>query len=104
MAPEEFTVKTEEYPLARQLFLYTPVARPRQLAGELLEYALSPDVQKIAADTGFINLGIGLSSESYAGDRIAGALASDIRAVDPVAQSTAPIRSPHKAHIFLYYH
>ena len=92
LGAEEFTVKTEEYPLSRRLFLYTPLEQRRQIAGDMLEYALSPNVQKIVADNGFINLEIEISGEGYAPDRLASALAITQPGIDPGSQSNALYR------------
>ena len=53
--PTEFNVKTEEYPLARRLFLYTTGASLAPSAQGLLEFALSDAAQGQIADLGFVN-------------------------------------------------
>lgn len=55
VTPSRFTVKTEEYPLARRLYMYTPGVPSEPLADELLQYALSDDAQKVVNDAGFID-------------------------------------------------
>ncbi|MBX2853829.1 MAG: substrate-binding domain-containing protein [Rhodobacteraceae bacterium] len=53
--PSLFSMKTEEYPLARRLFLYTP-GQPREpLARDLLEYSLSDDAQLVVRQSDLIN-------------------------------------------------
>jgi phosphate transport system substrate-binding protein len=55
-SPNSFTVKTEEYPLARRLFLYTPKHSPS--IDSLVRFALSDKAQKIATEKEFIDLTI----------------------------------------------
>jgi phosphate transport system substrate-binding protein len=53
--PSIFSMKTEEYPLSRRLYLYTQ-GEPRQpLARSLLAYALSPAAQPIVKRNDFID-------------------------------------------------
>jgi phosphate transport system substrate-binding protein len=53
--PSVFSMKTEEYPLSRRLFLYTS-GEPRQpLARNLLAFALSPQAQPIIKQNDFID-------------------------------------------------
>jgi phosphate transport system substrate-binding protein len=50
-----FGIKTEEYPLARRLYLYTSGApQPAQVA-KLLEYTRSEEAQRVIADAGFVD-------------------------------------------------
>ena len=80
--PNEFNVKTEEYPLSRRLFLYTTgQPLPRQ-AKELLDFALSDDAQVDIADIGFVNQSIASVSLNEQGRRIAEAF---IQPRDPEA-------------------
>lgn len=55
--PTAFTVKTEEYPLSRRLFLYTPGSHPPEV-DNFLVYARSDAGQRVVAQTGFVDLGI----------------------------------------------
>lgn len=68
-APESFSVKTEEYPLARRLFFYVPEARKTASVNEFVSYALSADAQPIVASVGFIGLDIEKSTERYVLER-----------------------------------
>jgi len=61
-SPDEFSVKTEEYPLARRLFLYTIPGSATASAQSLLDYSLSDAAQRIISDTGFVNQDIQLKS------------------------------------------
>lgn len=71
--PSEFNVKTEEYPLARRLFLYTTGAPLPPSAKGILEYALSDDAQDLIADLGFVDQSISSVSLNRQGRRIADA-------------------------------
>jgi len=56
--PDVFGVKTEEYPLSRRLFLYTPSLgsfAPQSVAAGFIEYALSLKAQPVIRDAGFID-------------------------------------------------
>jgi phosphate transport system substrate-binding protein len=53
--PSVFTVKTEEYPLTRRLFLYTANRPVHPLAKGFLDFALSRDAQPIIADAQFVD-------------------------------------------------
>ncbi len=55
LLPNKLTVATEDYALARRLFMYTPGASDNQYATEFIEFALHDAGQKIVADTGFIS-------------------------------------------------
>jgi len=64
--PTITTIKSEDYPLARRLFLYT-ARRRTALAAELVDYALSDEAQPVIENAHFINLSI--SAEAAADDR-----------------------------------
>lgn len=53
-----FDVKTEEYPLARRLYLYTTNRPIPEHAEGLLDYALSKEASKHVNDVGFIDLSV----------------------------------------------
>ena len=72
-SPEVFSVKTEEYPLARRLFLYaTDALSP--MGAKLLEYALSDKSQATISEAGFVNQQIELQSFDQQTSRLAPAL------------------------------
>ncbi len=71
--PDVFSVKTEEYPLSRRLFLYTSAAVPN-LGGRLLEYALSDKAQEVVSEAGFVDQRIDQQSFSQQTGRLAPAL------------------------------
>lgn len=53
--PTQFNVKTEEYPLARRLFLYTTSKATSLRAKSLLDYSLSDAAQPTITANGFID-------------------------------------------------
>jgi phosphate transport system substrate-binding protein len=71
--PEVFSVKTEEYPLSRRLFLYTTASVP-MLGRRILDYALSDDAQDAIAEAGFVNQRIDLQGFDQQTNRLAPAL------------------------------
>lgn len=56
-AATPFSVKTEEYPLSRRLFLYT-AGQHAALVSDFLSYTGGAPAQALVAQTGFIDLGI----------------------------------------------
>ena len=56
--PSRYTIKSEEYPLARRLYLYTIGSPSQPVANGLLQYALSDDAQRIVSDAGFYDLSV----------------------------------------------
>ncbi|MGA8171005.1 MAG: phosphate ABC transporter substrate-binding/OmpA family protein [Methylocystis sp.] len=57
-SPSPFSIKSEEYPLSRRLYLYT-VGQPNDpVARDVLKFALSDDAQPIIADAEFYNLAV----------------------------------------------
>jgi len=55
IVPDTFTVATEDYALARRLFLYLPLSPKNPTAKHFIEFALSYAGQKVVAKTGFIS-------------------------------------------------
>ena len=56
--PTPFTVATEDYPLARRLFLYIPATPDNPLSRPFVEFALGTQGQQIAREIGFVELTI----------------------------------------------
>ncbi len=54
ISPDRFTVATEDYVLARRLFMYLP-QQSEPLARSLVEFALSLQGQQVVAETGFVS-------------------------------------------------
>lgn len=77
--PDIFGVKTEEYPLARRLYLYTTGKPLSSHAQGLLNYALSDEAQPVIADTGFIDQSVMNKPFKEQGQRTANTIkASDV--------------------------
>jgi phosphate transport system substrate-binding protein len=53
--PSPMTVSTEDYPLARRLYMYVPLGAPI-VARDLVDFALSEDGQKVVQSAGFVDL------------------------------------------------
>ena len=53
--PSTFAMKTEEYPLARRLYLYTAGTPTKPFAKGLLDFALSPAAQPIVRENDFVD-------------------------------------------------
>lgn len=55
LMPLAFNVGTEDYVLARRLFLYVPTVKPHPIATEFAEYAVSAAAQPVVTAAGFIS-------------------------------------------------
>lgn len=53
--PDRFTVATEDYALARRLFLYLPEQTKSIVAREFIAFALGQAGQQVVAETGFVS-------------------------------------------------
>lgn len=72
--PTYFSAKTEEFPLSRRLYFYTK-GRPASVLGrELLDHALSPEIQTVLKAANFVDQEPELLSFKEQGARIAYAL------------------------------
>lgn len=58
--PTHFTVGTEDYPLSRRLFFYTPQINPNIEAQEFVRFVISDRGQSIVEDVGFVSQNIKL--------------------------------------------
>lgn len=56
--PNFFTVATEDYPLARRLYLYLPQKLSNDLSRDFVEFCLGQDGQVVVNSSGFIDMGI----------------------------------------------
>ena len=88
-APSPFLVRTEEYPLARRLLLYSPTVKP-PLTANFLRWAQSDAAQPIVDQAGFVSLTPELGSPDDRTARLAhlgfGVAAPDRVAADAVAR------------------
>jgi phosphate transport system substrate-binding protein len=55
MLPNRFTVATEDYPLSRRLYLYTPESPQNAYARKFVQFAVSRAGQDIVASNGFVS-------------------------------------------------
>lgn len=55
--PDIYTVATEDYPLSRRLFLYTPESMSKYVKG-FIDFTLSSEGQNIVEDIGFVDLNV----------------------------------------------
>jgi phosphate transport system substrate-binding protein len=76
--PSSFAVKTEEYPLSRRLFLYTPNQHAAAV-DDFLSYARSEQAQRVVQENGFIDLGIEPDTADTQSARKLAALTSPVR-------------------------
>ncbi len=56
--PTRLTVGTEDYPLARRLFLYTPAKHKKPIVDEFIQFALGSDGQALVDDIGYVSQNI----------------------------------------------
>jgi len=73
-APSEYSVKTEEYPLSRRLFLYTTTRQAHPNAGGFVDFALSDKAWDVVKNAGFVDLSLEASGQGYADEAIRRAL------------------------------
>jgi phosphate transport system substrate-binding protein len=68
----EFSIKTEEYPLARRLYLYTPTPQNNRLAQDILDFVKgSLDTQRVIKESGFVNSDIAFEPFDMQAQRVA---------------------------------
>ncbi len=72
--PTLFNVKTEEYPLARRLYLYTTADLNSPYAKKLLKYSMSDNAQNVISKVGFVNQKIDSVPFSQLGNHLAAAI------------------------------
>ncbi len=72
--PSTFSIKTEEYPLARRLFVYTPGQPQKPLTSSLLDFSLSSEAQPVVRQADFVDQAPELISFRDQGSRVAYAL------------------------------
>lgn len=90
--PGEFLVRTEEYPLARRLFLYTPESPTNRESANFTNFALSSQGQAIVGQKNFVNLDPELAGSGYGQNRVALAMAlfaKEQRNIDSFAKIAA---------------
>ncbi len=73
-AASEFSIKTEEYPFANRLTVYSPDKTLPRVASELLDYLGTDAAQMDAAEAGFVNLSVATESVHNQGLRFANSI------------------------------
>ncbi len=56
--PSRFSIKTEEYPFTRRLYLYTATSQASNYVNDFIDYILSDEGQHTVRYTGFVDLAI----------------------------------------------
>lgn len=69
--PSVFSVKTEEYPLSRRLYLYTTGKKISSHASQLLKFSLSDSAQDVISEVGFIDQSVDALTLNEQGQRLA---------------------------------
>lgn len=85
-APTRFSIKSEQYPLARRLFLYTLGSPSEPTARELLQFALSDSVQPTVIEAGFIDQAIEYQDEGEQREWVGAIGANPLKGLDPKAE------------------
>ena len=76
-SPSEFSIKTEEYPISRRMFLYTDKGPIPDVARELIDFMTSDAAQQVVARTGFVSQNVSTASLNDQGRRLAHALIAE---------------------------
>jgi|WetSurMetagenome_2_1015567.scaffolds.fasta_scaffold00246_2 phosphate transport system substrate-binding protein len=66
VAPDRFSIATEDYPLSRRLYFYTPAGPGSPHVAAFVEFALSEEGQGIVDRTGFVDLNVRLAQPKSA--------------------------------------
>ena len=64
--PTRLSVATEDYPLTRRLFLYTPLSLKDERVEQFVEFCQSVEGQKIVADVGFVSQNVIAVKQQFA--------------------------------------
>jgi phosphate transport system substrate-binding protein len=67
--PTEFSVKTEEYPLFRRLYLYNRADNITPLGQQIIDFAMSPAADEVIARSGLVDLGVARQPQSLESPR-----------------------------------
>ncbi len=76
-SPSEFSIKTEEYPISRRMFLYTDSGPIPDVAEEFISYITSDEAQTIVEQAGFVSQNVSTASLNDQGRRLAHALIAE---------------------------
>jgi phosphate transport system substrate-binding protein len=70
VSPTAFSIATEEYPLARRLYYYTPATPENELTRDFIEFALSQEGQQLVNETGFVGQNLQVASSRKSAQRL----------------------------------
>lgn len=76
-APSDFTIKTEEYPMSRRMFLYTDNGPMPAVAKAFIDYVTSDAAQAVVEQIGLVNHHVARASLNDQGRRLAHALMAE---------------------------
>jgi phosphate transport system substrate-binding protein len=68
-SPNRFSIKTEEYPFTRRLYLYTATQQASGYVNDFIDYVLSDEGQRTVRYTGFVDLAIEANENRQAIER-----------------------------------
>ena len=85
--PTTFAMKTEEYPLSRRLYLYTPPTKIAAHARRIVDFAMSDAAQPLIAEAGFIDQNVEAISMNQEGARLIHALVGEEELQLPLLQT-----------------
>jgi phosphate transport system substrate-binding protein len=89
-APTRYSIKTEEYPLARRLYLYTLGVPAEPIAHELLDFALSEPAQATITDAGFVEQSIEIEDAAEQAHYVEGLIARPATGIGKSVPAEAP--------------
>ena len=92
LAADPFSIRTEEYPLARRLFLYTIGAPDVALARELIEFSTSAEGQAEVEGANFVNFEIAEKDFEFQGVRLAHMLMTGSKDADSTKDFLKAVR------------
>ena len=75
--PTTFAMKTEEYPLSRRLYLYTPPTKIAAHARRIVDFAMSDAAQPLIAEAGFVDQNVEAITMNQEGARLIHALVGE---------------------------
>ncbi len=76
-SPTDFSIKTEEYPMSRRMFMYVNGGRLPEKVEEFVNFTTSDEAQQIIERAGFVNQNVTTSSLNDQGRRMAHALMAE---------------------------
>lgn len=75
--PSNFSIKTEEYPMSRRMFMYVNGGQLPEKVAEFMDFVTSKDAQSIVERAGFVSQSVSQASLNDQGRRLAHALLAE---------------------------